>query len=48
MISYYRYVLHRDRPTYEAAGWIVADDFAGCPHGVYAILMKWPGAGEPK
>jgi len=35
----FRYVRHADIPKWEAQGWIVVDDFSGCHHGEYAVLM---------
>jgi len=47
MISWFRYVLHRQVAEYEAKGWILADDLAGTSHGNWSVLMKWEGQDEP-
>jgi len=46
VITFYRYVHHADRPSYEAAGWAFAADL-GPTHGQWSVLMQWTGEGEP-
>lgn len=45
--TWLRYVVHRDVARFAAAGWLVADTFAGIHHGAYAVLMEWGHEGEP-
>jgi hypothetical protein len=46
MISWFRYVDHYDVGHAICAGWFVVADL-GPVHGVYGVLMKWGGGGEP-
>ena len=39
MISWFKYVRHRDVPAHEAAGWIFAADL-GPTHGQWSVLME--------
>lgn len=36
----FRYVPHAKIPMMLEAGWVVADDFNGCHHGEYSVLMR--------
>lgn len=36
----YRYVRIAHVARFIASGWMVADDFAGCHHGRYSVLMR--------
>lgn len=46
MISWLRYALHADVPTFEAKGWRLAGPLPGT-HGHWSCLMIWSGEGEP-
>lgn len=46
MISYFRYVRHCDVAARETEGWTVPADL-GPTHGLWSVLMKWTGMGEP-
>jgi hypothetical protein len=46
MIRLYHYVRHADIPAFEAAGWRVDCDL-GPTHGLWSVLMRWDGEGEP-
>lgn len=46
-VSWFRYVRHAERADYEALGWVFSASL-GLPHGLYSILMEWPGKGEPR
>jgi hypothetical protein len=47
VISWFRYVKHRDVPAYLAQGWVVENNMADTHHGRHAVLMRWAGEGEP-
>lgn len=46
MISFWKFVRHRDVPAHEAQGWVVAF-YLGPTHGVWSVGMQWTGEGEP-
>ena len=39
-IKWLKYVQHHRVAEYEAAGWVVVDDFKDIHHGEYAVLME--------
>jgi hypothetical protein len=41
----FRYIPHRLRAAYEAAGWVASE--LGPPHGEYSCLMEFVGDGDP-
>ncbi len=42
----YRHIPKDDIPAYEATGWRVVADYAGCHHGAHAVLMELEEAAE--
>jgi hypothetical protein len=46
VISWFKYVLHKDVAVYEALGWKHAA-YLGGSHGLYSVLMEWCGSGDP-
>jgi hypothetical protein len=46
MITWFRYVLHRDVAAREQQGWAVVADL-GPVHGFWSVLMEWRGFGDP-
>lgn len=45
---WFRYVALHEVGAYLAKGWTIDDDMADTHHGVFAVLMKFVGEGEPK
>jgi hypothetical protein len=45
-ITYYRYVTHSRRASYEEIGWISTAVLEG-HHGYWSVLMMWSGDGYP-
>jgi hypothetical protein len=46
-VTYYRYVPHSRRASYEAIGWLSTAVLEG-HHGYWSVLMIWAGDGEPQ
>lgn len=44
--GFYRYVTHDRVAAYAALGWGLVARAPG-HHGVYAVIMRWEGAGDP-
>ncbi len=45
-MTWFRYVRHHEVGPAICAGWYVIGGL-GPVHGVYSVLMKWSGGGEP-
>lgn len=48
MITYFRYVPHSQIVIYLARGWTIDDEMHGTSHGVWSVLMRYEGEGEPE
>ena len=48
MISYFRFVPLHQVGSFLAQGWTIDDDLAGTSHGVWSVLMRYEGEGEPE
>lgn len=46
VITFWKFVRHRDVAAHEAQGWVVAFDL-GPTHGLWSVGMQWTGEGEP-